>query len=337
MQSIQKIMGFAAVVVLMLLSQVSAGELNKTFEGVKEIRIKTVSGDCIVQKGNGDEVKVEVQFTYDERDFEPEMEQRGARLELAENFRSRSSSRGRSTWTLTVPENTDIDFSTASGDLEVSDLKSMIDASSASGDVALKNIRGEIEVSTASGEIEGRNIKGRLEISTASGDIDVSGIDGEPKFSTASGNIRASGINGEIKMSAASGNISLATGSGEFELSAASGDVDAEDLTLTERSSFSAASGDVEVSFAKSPEFDVKASSASGDAIVNFNGNPIRGYIEMTARTRNGRIKAPFEFDEEEVYYRGDAEYVTKIARKNSDLPRIEISTASGVAALLEK
>lgn len=336
MKSTHKSAGAVGALLLLLLSHGYSGELNKTFKDVKEIRIKTVSGDCIVQKGSSGEVKVEVVYTYDDRDFQPEMQQRGARLELSENFASRSS-RGRSTWTLTVPEDTDIDFSTASGELDVSDLKSTIDASTASGDVTLRNIRGDIEVSTASGEIEGKNLEGRLEISTASGDVDVSDIGGEPKFSTASGNIRAAGINGEVEMSAASGNINLVRGSGEFELSAASGDVDAEDLRLTNRSSFSAASGDVEVSFAQSPEFDIKVSSASGDAIVNFNGHAIRGLIEMTAKTRNGRIKAPFDFDEEEVYYRGDAEYVTKIARRESDAPRIEISTASGVAALLEK
>jgi len=337
MKPIHKTVGAVGALTVLLLSHAYSGELNKTFKGVKEIRIKTVSGDCIVQKGSGDEVKVEVRFTYDERDFEPEMSQRRDRLELAENFRARGSSRGQSTWTLTVPEDTDIDFSTASGDLEVTDLKSTIDASTASGDVTLRNIRGEIEISTASGEIEGRKLEGRLEISTASGDVDISDVNGNPEFSTASGNIRAARISGDLKMSTASGNLSVSNAAGEFELSAASGDVDARDLTLTERSSFSAASGDVEVSFAKSPEFDIKVSSASGDAIVNFNGNPIRGYIEMTAKTRNGRIKAPFDFDEEEVYYRGDAEYVTKIARKESDSPRIEISTASGLAALLEK
>ncbi len=116
----------------------------------------------------------------------------------------------------------------------------------------------------------------------------------------------------------------------------ASGDIDARGIDIKDRSEFSAASGDVEVILTKSPQFDLKLSSASGDAVLNFNKNPIKGFIKMTAKTRRGDIRAPFEFDNEEVYYKWDDEYVTKTATKGSDRPKIEISTSSGRAELLE-
>ena len=90
-------------------------------------------------------------------------------------------------------------------------------------------------------------------------------------------------------------------------------------------------------SLSKSADHDLKISTASGDAMLNFNDNPIRGFIKMTAKAKRGRIKAPFKFDDEEYYSKWDDEYVTKSVTKGSDNPSIEISTASGKAVLLEK
>jgi DUF4097 and DUF4098 domain-containing protein YvlB len=254
---------------------------------------------------------------------------------LSERFRGRSSG-GNSTWSLTVPEKTDIDFSTASGDLEVEDLKSTIEASTASGNVFFTNVAGEFEVSTASGDVEARVLKGKVRFSTASGEIDFSEFSGESRISTASGMIKASKLEGEIRLSTASGRVNVTNSSGEFKVSAASGDVKADGIVIKSESSFSVASGDVEVTLGESPAYDLKVSAASGDAMLNFNNNPIRGLIKMTAKARRGRIKAPFKFDDEEYYFKWDDEYVTKTVKKGSASPLIEISTASGKAVLLK-
>ncbi|MFQ5751442.1 MAG: DUF4097 domain-containing protein [bacterium] len=312
------------------------GEINKSFKNVNEIKIKTVSGDCIIKKGDANEVKVVLTYTYDDYDFEPEFEQKDGRLILTERFSSRHHLRGKSTWRLTVPEKTDIDFSTASGDLDVEGLNSTVEAGTASGNVQLQNMTGEFDISTASGEVEAQSVNGQIQFSTASGDVVMNDISGNSKISTASGRIKASAVVGEIRLSTASGSIHLLNSSGEFEISAASGNVDAEGVVVQAKSSFSAASGDVEVALSKSPAHDLKLSSASGDAVLNFNHNPINGFIEMTAKAERGRIKAPFKFDDEEYYYKWDDEYVRKTVRKGSDRPRIKISTASGKAILLE-
>lgn len=317
-------------------SPIQKGEIKQTFKNVKKIKIKTVSGDCIIKKGDGEEVKLVLTYTYDDSDFEPELEQRGDRLILTEKFRGRTT-RGKSTWRLIVPEATNIDFSTASGDLEVNDLKSRVEASTASGNVDLTNLSGEFEVSTASGDVEAKVLEGQVKFSTASGDVDLSALTGEVKISTASGRINADKMEGEIKLSAASGNIDILSSVGEFEVSAASGDVEANEILLKAESSFSVASGNVEVTLGESPEYDLKVSAASGDAELNFNNNPIKGLIKMTAKAKRGKIKAPFKFDDEEYYFKWGDEYVTKTVKKVSDRPRIEISTASGNAVLFEK
>ncbi len=311
------------------------GEIKKSFKNVKEVKIKTVSGDCIVKKGAGSEVEVVLTYTFDDDDFEPEFEQSGDRLTLVERFHGRNM-HGKSTWRLTVPEKTDIDFSTASGDLEVSELQSSIEAGTASGDVILLNVNGAIEISTASGDIEGKQLEGTLQISTASGEVDVQNSSGKSKISTASGRIRVVKTMGEQKVSTASGNIKLSNGSGEFEVSAASGDISADEITITARSKFSTASGDVEVSLGEALKQDLRISTASGDAILNFNNHQISSFIEMTAKAGGNRIRAPFKFDNEEHYYQGNSEYIRKTVRKGSDSPRIKVSTASGDAVLLK-
>ena len=311
------------------------GKIEKTFKNVKEVRIKTVSGNCIVQKGDKNEVKIVVTYSYDDEDYDAEIEQRGDRLILRERFVGhRRSWRGRSTWKLTVPENTDIEFSTASGEFEAADLSSNIEAQTASGNISLKRMNGDFNISTASGDIEITDLQGRIEFGTASGNVELRGFTGDSEVGTASGNIRAENVRGEMNFGTASGNIYIRACSGEFEVGAASGDVDASNVVIEGRSNFSAASGDVDVSLGKELAHNLKISSASGDSRLRFNGHTIRGFIEMTAKAGRGRIKAPFKFDNEEFYYKWNDEYVTKSVTKGNANPRIEISTASGRAVL---
>ncbi len=311
------------------------GKIEKTFKNVKEIRIKTISGDCIVQKGGNNEVKVFVTHSYDEEDYEVGMDQSGGRLSLRERFVGHKRNyRGGATWKLTVPENTDIEFSSASGEFEAADLNSNIEAQTASGSISLKRMDGDFDVSTASGDVDVTDLQGKIEFGTASGNVELRGVTGNSKVGTASGNIRAENVKGEMDFGVASGNIDLRACSGEFEVGAASGDVDAANVVIEGRSEFSAASGDVDVSLGKELAHNLKISSASGDSRLSFNGHPIRGFIEMTAKAGRNRIKAPFEFDDEEFYYKWDDEYVTKSVTKGNSSPKIEISTASGKAVL---
>lgn len=319
---------------LLLIGAASGQEISKSFKDVKSIKIKTVSGDCIIDKSAGNEVKVTVSYTYSGDEFEAEMEMRGSRLYLDEHFISRrGSSRGRSNWRLTVPEGTLVEFSTASGDLEAAGLKNEFDASTASGDITLRDMGGRLKASTASGNIKISDSDGDLKLGTASGDIEMRNVSGYLKSGTASGGIYAEKLKGELSLSTASGSLRARALNGEMKLSSASGDVDASEITVEGRSSFSAASGDVEVTLAKTPEHDLKVSSASGDAILGFGGNEIRGFIEMTAKLRDGRIRAPFTFDKEETMYRGDHEYMVKSVQKG-DGPMIEVRTASGTAEI---
>ncbi|MCP4565947.1 MAG: DUF4097 domain-containing protein [FCB group bacterium] len=255
--------------------------LVRTFDKKDRIKVKTISGDLIVKKGESDEIRVEVINSYSPRDsFEPQMRESGKTLKLTERIYGSNS--GSSSWIVSVPDGVEIDFSSASGDMTVSDLN------------------GEFTGSTASGDYEFENCRGTWNLSTASGDIELDGCEGE------------------------------------FELSTASGDVDANNVVVGYESSFSTASGSVDVRLAKSSEYDLHLGSASGRAVLNYSGNPIKGTFEMVSRDRRGRISAPYDFDHEEKFRKWGERYVRKSFTKGTDAPLITIETASGKAALRE-
>lgn len=275
-------------------------EITKIFDRKESIDMRFVSGDCHVKKGSDEKIHVQLVYRIDPPDaFEPVFQEKGDELVLKERFHGSSS--GSSTWTLTVPDGIEIQFKSASGNFEIADLKCEIKVSTASGEISIENSDGEFDVSTASGDVSIDNSKGEFDISTASGEINVN------------------------------------SGSGEYSLSTASGDIDGKEIMVKEESSFSAASGDVYVELAQSSAYDLKLSSASGDAILNFIGNPIQGYFELTAKVRSGRIKSPFKFEKEEEFYRNDQLYMRKSFTRGKDTPKIFIRTASGRAELMEK
>jgi hypothetical protein len=287
-----------------------------TFSGKDRIKLSTVSGDCIIESVEGDQIIVELEYSYRPSDsFEPLVRERGRTIQIEE--RMYDSNSGYSRWTLRVPNDVRVEFETASGDLTATDLRGDIQANTASGDFEIEHCEGEMDLNTASGDVRLSDSRGEFDANTASGDVEVSACDGE------------------IDVSTASGDIDLRDCKGEFDVSVASGDIDARGMLLEYESSFSSASGDAHVEVAATPEYDLSVSSASGDAILSYGGHPFRGRFEFTAQVRRGRIDSPIEFEDEEIIERhGDRDYVRKWFTEESDSPLIAISTGSGRASL---
>jgi DUF4097 and DUF4098 domain-containing protein YvlB len=291
-------------------------DVHKEFDGVKSVRLNSVSGDCIIKTHRSDKVVVDLTYDVDPDDaFDFKMDERRGKLTIKERWRGRSTS-GEVVWMLTVPENCDVEFSTASGDIEVSGPVGEVEASTASGDIELNDVNGDVEVATASGDVTIVDGDGNLEISTASGDVD------------------GKGVAGEINISTASGEIEISDSKGIFELSCASGEITADGVTIDGESSFSTASGSVKVVLAETSEYDMTLSAASGDVTLDYNGNEVKGYFEFEARKRRGRITCPFDFDDEEEFEQWDQTYVRKSFSRKGNTPEIYLSTASGKIVL---
>jgi DUF4097 and DUF4098 domain-containing protein YvlB len=302
----------AVIVVLACISPLAAQatEVHKEFDGVKSIRIKAVSGDCIVSTHRKDKVIVDLVYDVDPEDaFRYSIDEHGGKLTIRERWKSGG---GDVQWTLTVPEGAEIDFESASGDFEASGPFEGIEASTASGDVELEKIGGDVEVSTASGDVMITGAGGDIEVSTASGDVDGKQLDGD------------------IEISTASGDIDVSDSKGSFSLSCASGEVAAKGIETKGASSFSTASGSVKVVLSKTSEYDLNLSAASGDVTLDYNGNPVKGYFEFEAMKGRGRISCPYDFDDEEEFEQWDRTFVRKSFSKGGDEPEIYLSTASG-------
>lgn len=289
--------------------------LNKTYSGIKKIRMTTSAGSCKILKG-GKDVEIKMVHTYDDDRYEPRIEQEGDRLIISERFNARNV-QGDSEWTLSVPDGIFIDFNTGSGNIEASSLTI------------------DFEGNTGSGNIYFTSTKGNFDCNTGSGDIELEQFDGEIKGNTGSGNIKVAKSLGELRLNTGSGNIRVREANAALSLNTGSGDIDAEGVTLAGSSNFNTGSGNSEVVLAKSPKYDISVNSGSGNALLDFNGNDIAGEVVMKMDKRNGSISAPFQFDKTEEINNGDKNTtVVKTAQRGNGTNRISVGTGSGEATL---
>lgn len=296
--------------------EISGGEeINRTFAAKESVRIATVSGACLVKIGESGEILVQVVHRYDPADaFEAKFAENDDELVLEEELDESAS--GRSIWTVTVPVETNIRYTSASGELRIEALTGEMEAATASGDIAVKGGAGGAVATTASGNIEITDFSGGIVVTTASG------------------NIEGKNLTGGIVLSTASGGIDIENSTGGFQIGSASGDIEADDILIEDESGFSAASGDVDVALKRGTEHDLKILSASGKAVLDYKGNSIEGHFVFTAKVDDGRIVSPFAFESEEEFTQGGERYHRKSFSRDGSRPEITIGTASGTAEL---
>jgi len=309
-----------ALTLLLAVSVAEAQErIEKSFSGIKSIRLTTSSGNGIIKKSSTNEVKVIVEFTYDKDDYRPEFEQNGERLYIEEEFSRSRWTNGYSKWTLEIPDGLELDFKTGSGNIEVGGVNVDLNSNTGSGNIEVDRVTGDIRANTGSGNISLRDVDGRMDGNTGSGSIRLDNVkiqDGA-RFNTGSGNIRANVIEGELDMN---------TGSGGIDVRAA---------TITGHSSFNTGSGNAQLELAAALDFDVSINTGSGNATLDFNGQEIAGDFYMKASDKSN-IRAPFRFDkeyEEDRGWRGRTNYIKEAKVGNKDI-RIRVTTGSGNAVI---
>ncbi|KYG75905.1 MULTISPECIES: DUF4097 family beta strand repeat-containing protein [Roseivirga] len=294
-------------------------KVEKTFTGIKSIRLTTASGNGTIKKSTSNQVKVTVEYTYDEDDYTPEFDLSGDRLYIEEDFRRSRWTKGYSEWTLEIPDGLELEFKTGSGNIEVSGINVELNSNTGSGNIEVDRVIGEVRANTGSGNISLRDIDGRTTANTGSGSIRLENIklkDGA-RFNTGSGNIRAREVEGELDFNTGSGNIEV------------------EEATITGPSSFNTGSGNARVILASPLSNDLSLNTGSGNATLDFNGQEIEGVFYMKAGDKDD-ISAPFRFDkeyEEDRGWRGRKNYVKEAKVGSKDI-RIRISTGSGRAVV---
>lgn len=305
------------ILIALFISTISFAQqtINKSFNGVKNIRLSTASGNGTIKKGTGNEVKVTLEYTFDDEIYKPTFEQDGDRLIIDERFERSRSVRGYAEWTLEIPDGLELEFKTGSGNIEVVGLEINVLAKSGSGNIEMTDVTGEFRMNTGSGNIDLANVKGENQGNTGSGNIRLDRVEGNSDFNTGSGSIRGRSVSGAMDFNTGSGNITI------------------DGATIQGNSRMNTGSGNAEVILEGELNFDLSLNTGSGNSILDFNGTAIAGEFRMEASSKSD-IRAPFEFDrvsEKESGWRNSKRYTKEAKVGNKDI-QIVISTGSGVS-----
>jgi hypothetical protein len=291
-----------------------------------------MNSDCVIKKGSGGEITVHVVYYSDHDIFKPRMKEDGDTLVLRDGMGG--SNGEKSLWTIIVPSKTEVKSTSITGNFSVEGVEIECDVKTVSGNIVARDCTGDVSLSSTSGTLEAENLAGEIDIKGMSNNIRAEKLRGEIDITTAAGNIDVKELDGEISLKVASGDIKIKQAKGEFKVKAASGNIKAFGITLSDDGDFRVASGNVEIVLAESAAHDLKLASATGNAVLDYNGNPVKGKFEFSALLDLGKIISPFSFDKEEEEEKWGKKYVIKSFEKGGDEPKIHIKTATGKAVL---
>ncbi len=327
---------FLILLVFLFLTEIIASQeqqIEKSFKGITAVQLNTIGGDCIVKAEPGDDIKIRFVHTYSNVTFEPQFKKEGSILMLKESF-SISNESGHSTWYLTVPENTAIKYSSISGNFSVTGIRNNVHGISVSGDVVAKECAGDLEFKSVSGDLDVMSLAGNITVRGVSSDLKLQELTGKIEVKSESGDVQGTKLDGRVVIKSPSGDIRLTDCSGTFDVKTASGEIQVANTRFIKPSSFKTASGNINITLAQSLTENLELNSASGNAVLNYNGNAISGYFEFQVAADKGKIEAPFPFEKEEECERWGKKYQIKSFKVELGTPQIFIRTSSGTATL---
>jgi len=127
---------------------------------------------------------------------------------------------------ITCPTGTDLQLSGGSTDLRVNGELGAALVKTASGDVELGDVRHNAQVKTASGDISVGALGAEASLMTVSGDLGVERVDTTLTARAVSGDVRIGRIAGELGLSTTSGDVDIkAVEAGDVRVQTVSGDV----------------------------------------------------------------------------------------------------------------
>lgn len=214
--------------------------------GIPMIRLHTTSGDLEIREIQTDEL--EAQCTSGDLHVEA--------VECKKlSGRTQSGDVEISGVALAVKEDTEMDFHTTSGDIEIRRISAArIRIQTASGDLNAEHMEAEeLKLQTASGEMELKNIQCiRAALRSGSGDMDIENIRGR-----------------ELCAETGSGEVELRANMESLEINTGSGDIDLEAGPDARRIRLGAGSGDICLDMRQVPGASIVTRTGSGDMTVS--------------------------------------------------------------------
>jgi hypothetical protein len=205
---------------------------------------------------------------------------------------------------LTVPERTQVNAGSGSGQVEVYDLKGPADLHTGSGGIRAESIGGPVGARTGSGTINVMGAQGDVTASTGSGGLELSRIEGAVEAHTGSGHITISGATGRLHADAASGGVTVRNAQRDLEVRSGSGSITIDGTPNAAHWEAQTGSGGITVSLPAGTGFELDAHTGSGSVStshqVTVSGtirrNELRGVVGkagnlLRLRTGSGNIR----------------------------------------------
>jgi len=317
-KTLSAIVLFAGLMIALPFTAAAEKDVQKTFDAKKEVRFKFVLGDLLLEKSTDNKIHVHLVYEYEQMEnFELRMEDKGRYLQLEEKMRGKNND-GYSRWTVAVPDETEIEFESATGDLKITSLNLEIDGHTGTGEIEIFDSKGDIEVHTGTGNIYASKSEDELELNTGTGNVDIENCMGTIDATSGTGDVHVENCKGDI------------------EATSGTGDVEASGITLEYEGKFTSGTGEAEVEFPNGKDFELTVASGTDDAVVDMKGKSIEGYFEFKCHATKGKIVSPVSFDREDEREENDNRYFIKSFTKGSASPKVYIRTGTGTAKLVK-
>jgi hypothetical protein len=226
--------------------------------GTVDLEVATGSGDIHVRSGSSNSVHIvghihvsgwssNEEEKLKQIEQNPPVQQLGSLIKIGKLDDPELRRHVSISYDITAPSSTRIAANTGSGGIDIQGFQGRLSADTGSGDVNLRDIGAEVRSHTGSGHISAQNVGAPFTASTGSGDMDVIlNSAGDVDVHTGSGGIRVDHANGSLR---------ARTGSGDVRANG----------TPASNWFVQTGSGAVTLQLADATNFDLEASTGSGD------------------------------------------------------------------------
>ena len=174
--------------------------------------------------------------------------------------------------TARVPQEFNLEASTAGGGIRTAHLKGSVTIRTAGGSLALEDVNGRINGRTSGGSIKGAKLAGNIDLGTAGGSVNVEGATGERlKATTSGGSLHLLGLALPTEARTSGGSIEIETSATPLEAGTSGGGVSAT-LTAVPKGdvTLKTSGGSVHLRLPADSAFQLDASTSAGSVRSEF-------------------------------------------------------------------
>ena len=248
--------------------------------GTIDLEVGTGSGDIHMRPGSGNtvhivgHVHVSGWSSNDEAKMNqivqnPPIQQLGSLIKIGKIDDPELRRHVSISYDITAPNSTRIAANTGSGAIDIQGFQGRLSADTGSGDVDLRDISAEVHSHTGSGHITAQNVGAPFVASTGSGDMEIA--------MNSAGDVDVHTGSGRIEVDHANGSLRAKTGSGDVRANG----VPASNWFVQ------TGSGAVTLKLADANNFDVEASTGSGDLKM---GKPVTMQGKLSKHEIHGKV-----------------------------------------------